>query len=256
MADNNKNKLNTNTSGVNFYNSEEGYKVNSTLRTGYWNDKCLLSVYPKLETPTDGRVFDYDNQMAAFLSVGDVNALVDIMKNSVASQAEGKEYRKAIPTGKGMVEFGTSNSELGLDTPYINICETGDDKIVKASMLYQFKPTIAIENYCYADGSYDISRDAMGEVKQLINALESAEDALSNAYAHTIIERDKYAKEKLQNNIVKIMDKLGIPVEYTGAKKSSGNGYNRWDSAKVATSTNKNLPEEHTSDIDAEDIYG
>ena len=52
------------------------------------------------------------------------------------------------------------------------------------------------------------------------------------------------------------MDKLGIPVEYTGAKKSSGNGYNRWDSAKVATSTNKNLPEEHTSDIDAEDIYG
>lgn len=254
MADT-KNKLNTNTNGVNFYNSEEGYKVNSTLRTGYWNDKCLLSIYPKLENPTEGRVFDYDNQMAAFLSVGDINGLVEIMKNSVEYKAAGKEFRKAIPTGKGMVEFGTSNTELGLDTPYINICETGDDKIVKSSMLYQFKPTIAIENYCYADGSYDITRDDMGEVKQLINALESSEDALSNAYAHTMVEKDKYAREKVQNNIIKIMDKLGIPVEYTG-KKSSGNGYNRWDSAKVATTTNKGLPEEHTSDIDSEDIYG
>lgn len=255
MATNDKNKLNTNTTGVSFYNSENGYKVNSTLRTGYWNDKCLLSVYPKLESPSEGRVFDYDNQMAAFLNVGDVNALVEIMKNSVESKAAGKEFRKAIPTGKGMVEFGTSNTELGLDSPYINICETGEDKMVKASMLYQFKPTIAIADYCYADGSYEIDRDEMGEVKQLINALESAEDALSNAYAHTIIERDKYAREKVTNNIIKIMDKLGIPVEYTGTKKSSGNSYSRWDSAKVST-TNKNLPEEHTSDIDAEDIYG
>lgn len=246
-----KKQLNVNTNGVAFFNSDEGYKVNSTLRTGYWNDKCQLAIYPKLENPSEGRIFDYDNQMAAFLNVGDVGNLLGLLDEVVDSEKE--NVRKAIPTSKGMVEFGTSNAELGIDTPYLNICETDEDRKVTKSLLYQFKPTIVIDSYNYETGEYEIERNKFGEVEQFMAAMEASQTAMSNAFAHTVAEKDKYAKEKLTNNIIKVMDKLGIPVEYTG-KKSGGN-YNRWDTAKVATS-NKNLPEEHSSDIDSEDIYG
>ncbi|MGL5714676.1 MAG: hypothetical protein ACRCX2_16770 [Paraclostridium sp.] len=242
MAYENKERkeLNTNTRGIELYNSDENYPVNSCLKCGYWNNRIVIDIHPKLATPSNGKVFNYEEKMSVTLTEKDAVAL-----NGMVDMVYSEEYDfLALPTAKGFIEFGMKNEELGINTPYINICETNENKEVTGSLTFCFPKTVIIADYNYKDANYNtIETDA--ELETFFEFLENAVAAGTMAYAHAQVDRTKYSTEKFSNQLVALLENAGIPT-------SSGNSKSGYTAGKGWSSPNRN----RTNTIPSEEVSG
>ncbi|MGL6099512.1 MAG: hypothetical protein ACRC0G_07790 [Fusobacteriaceae bacterium] len=228
MAGYEKKDLNVNTRGIALYNSEESTIAKSTLRASFWNDKVVLDIHPALENMTEHKKFDYDTKVSAILSNVDLVSL----ESAISDVIMGDYSALAVPTSRGMIEFGKGNEELGIEGYYLNICETDENNVVTNSLIYLFKSSVIIKGYSYADATYDVM-DNDSEVDLFEDFISNAIHGSSMAYAHFNLERTKYSDEKMKNSLTKLMEASGISTEYAGDKKTSSTGSkNSWSSSR------------------------
>lgn len=232
-------ELNTNTRGIELYNSDENYPVNSCLKGGYWNNRIVIDIHPKLAKPTDGKVFNYEEKMSVTLTEKDAVAFYNI----IDMVSTGDYDFLALPTAKGFIEFGMKNEELGLEGAYINICETNENKEVTGSLTFCFPKTIIITDYNYKDATYNTA-EVDAEVDTFIEFIENGIAAGTMAYAHAQVDRTKYSTEKFSNQLVALLENAGIPT-------SSGNSKSGYSAGKGWSAPNRNrsnaIPSEEVS---------
>lgn len=244
MAGYEKKDLNVNTRGIALYNSEENTEVKSTLRGSFWNDKVVIDIHPALEKPTDNKKFDYDTKLSAILGPLDLLTL----KSAVEQVVAGDFPALAIPTSKGMIEFGKDHEELNIVGYYLNICETDENNVVTNSLIYLFKSNPIIKGYSYKDATYDIM-DEEAEVELFLEFITNAVDAGTMAYAHAALDRNKYSDEKMKNSITKLLEAQGISTEYAGNNNNKSGGKNSWSSSRK--NETQNIP---TTSVSGEDF--
>lgn len=185
VGQNNKEQINVNTSGHQFYNSNGRYQ--STLVVSYWNEMLSIKFNPAL--PEDKRseikVFDYENTVMTAITREIAIGLMHIIINDALGSD--KDFMKSIVVGGDSLLFiGRSMSKLGTDNIVIGIHKSLNSQTRKPhmSIMFEFLPLSVIENYNPEDGSGDQIEIKDNDIRLLYNILKSYVMGTSKAFTH------------------------------------------------------------------------
>lgn len=218
MANNNSrdNNISINTNGVQLYN-RDGF-VPSALTIGYWNDVLNIRINPKLENPTETKVFDYEKYISCILPVERIGELINaINKEIVPAMKEGRNKIISIQVaGDSLLSVGTNVATGSPLRPFIAIYKGIDvnTKKPESYLLYEFKSSTIIEDYDADKGSYTVSQPDHVELNTFIKILNAAFDGLTKATAHTINTENRFRNAAQMKVMNALAEKSGIETGY------------------------------------------
>ena len=199
---NTREKQSTNTSGLQFYNSEGEHK--STLKYDFWDKFISIKIHPALpaDKMTDNEKFDYDQSAISALNSTKALVLVkhidEIIENDYV--AKGIKFCKGVPIGNNHGIF------VGVNTPrdggdayaYVMIARNIDPETKKpeTAMYFQFVPAISVE-YDIETGNNSVDKLPSIDLELLRNALFNDAITLAGATAHSIRHIDKWYRDQI-----------------------------------------------------------
>lgn len=223
-----KDAVNVNTRGIQFYNKES--EEPSTLVLGFWNERLSLKIHPakpntKAETST---TYDYDNGLATALNdeksymlmKGIEDIIIPSLKDGVSKTVG------VVVNNSSVIAVGSGDDGK---TPFISIYRELDPDTYKPkdSMTYYFRKSDFLKDYAATSGEFNITEMNDVELSLFVEFLKSYISGNSNATLHTVRFADKYFRDKIMNNFVDIGNKVGVDLSSTNSKfkanKSSGN---------------------------------
>jgi hypothetical protein len=185
VGQNNREQMNVNTSGHQFYNNSGRYQ--STLVISYWNEMLSVKFNPIL--PEDRRselkMYDYENTVMTTISREIAMGLMHIILNDALGSEE--DFMKSIVVGGDSLLFiGRSMSKLGTDNVVIGIHKSLNSHTRKPNMsiMFEFLPLSVIENYDPEDGSGEQIEFKNNNIRLLYNILKSYVMGSSKAFTH------------------------------------------------------------------------
>ncbi len=228
MFNNNQNNAkdnsnDTNTRGLQFKN-KDGFEP-STVSIGFWNDLLTIRINPALppEAQTENRIYDYNKYVSTALTVEKITLLHEKIKNEVIPAIEkDEECTVGIPVaGDSLFIVSTGKSKHGVIKPYMAIVKGINPDTKKAEMVihYEFNKTSSVDNYNPDTGSYDINKNGIIELLVFDKILEASIWGLSKVFVHADRAVNKFFNNKQMQYLTKIMEKLGIPVDYYNGNK-------------------------------------
>lgn len=223
-----KDAVNVNTRGVQFYNKES--EEPSTLVLGFWNERLSLKIHPaKPDTKTESSTtYDYDNGLATALNDEKAYMLMrGIEETILPSLKEGvSKTIGVVVNGSSVVAVGSGHDGK---TPFVSIYREVDPTTYKPkdSMTYYFRKSDFLKDYTATSGEFNITELNDVEISLFLEFMKSYVAGNSNSVLHTVRFADKYFRDKLMNNFVEIGNKVGVDLSSASnkfkANKSSGN---------------------------------
>lgn len=212
----------TNTRGRQYYNSDGTHK--STLVLGFWNKMISLKIHPALpaDKVTQNERFDYNQVISTALSTEKALKISELIDTHVIpSLLEGVKVSKGVPIGvDSAVVVGVNEDQSGQHYAFLAITKNidGETKIPKEVLVYQFTNQLVIDKYDFQEGEFDVSNDAVLEVKEFSLQLMAAVQALVGAQAHSMRHIDKYYRDRLADAVG--FSKGGNKAPYNGSTAS------------------------------------
>ena len=200
-----------NTDGPQYKNSK-GFEV-STLKIRYWDDKLTLTIHPKLKTPTEKQVYDYETKISIALKVDKVEALLKSLENILDKAIDDKNAKSVgiTTSSNNMVVVSTILKEESLHV-VLHICRelNPDTRIPNQRYSYtfikddqvieDFDPTTGkFENVCEVQTEYECFKGMLKEFVRINQVADNHADKYFN----------KYYRDNIYSNVLKTGLKIG-----------------------------------------------
>lgn len=230
---NNKNDKKTydvNTKGIQFKN-REGID-SSTLLIDFWKEAVTLKIHPALpvEKQTTESVYDYEHSLSTALVLPKVQSILSLIPNFRKAMEEEKNYSIGVKIGTScIVMLSTGVKETGMVRPFLGIYKDidADTLIPNQGIRYEFAENEVMENYDPNEGNKESEIAVRSEFELFIAVLESARDALTNAYTHSMRNVENFHKNRQNEILTNIANKVGAEVPTYGYKKAFGENNNQ-----------------------------
>lgn len=202
---NTRERKSTNTSGIQFFNSEGVHK--STLKYDFWDKYISIKLHPALpaDKMTANEKFDYDQSIISALSgkkaLKLAKYLTDIIEGDLI--AKGEKYCKGVPIGTNNGIFvGVAVPNEGSPYGYLLVTRNIDPETKKpeVAMYYQFTDEMGVD-YDIETGNFDTEQDQLIEMELLRDALKADAITLIGATAHAARHIDKYYRDSIANAV-------------------------------------------------------
>jgi len=200
-----------NTDGPQYKNSK-GFEV-STLKIRYWDDKLTLTIHPKLKTPTEKQVYDYETKISIALKVDKVEALLKSLEKIIDKAIDDKKEKSVgiTTSSNNMVVVSTILKEESLHV-VLHICRelNPDTRIPNQRYSYtfikddqvieDFDPTTGkFENVCEVQTEYECFKGMLKEFVRINQVADNHADKYFN----------KYYRDNIYSNVLKTGLKIG-----------------------------------------------
>lgn len=184
----NSNRNSINTRGIRLYNINGFYP--SAMNLDFWNDVFLsISIYPAKakELQTEKDRYDYDNRIAAAVTVQKGIELLDNMPRIIEAFKEDKDANCYVDIANtNLFGYGTMKvSDRRIFFVGIHR-DLDDNRIPRQSAYFEFTFGQSVNNYDPKTGNYELGKHELGEFAQFKRYLETAVNAATHAVAHSI----------------------------------------------------------------------
>lgn len=198
----------------------------SALSFSYWNGLLNIKIAPKKANSNEEFAsYDYDNAASVFISHGKARVLVEEIKRF--RESNGSIDNVGISTKHGLLSVCDGKS-FGVSGPLLVVRDLDPNTgAVIAKYIYQFKTGFhyGIENFNETDSQYTTNNYDYLELDQFVTILEQYYLSMTNAFAYSVINANRFNETRVKNDLDAIKDNLGIPKSgnYSYKNNSGGN---------------------------------
>lgn len=198
----------------------------SALSFSFWNGLLNIKIAPKKANSNDEFAsYDYDNAASVFISHGKARVLVEEIKRF--RESNGSIDNVGISTKHGLLSVCDGKS-FGVSGPLLVVrdLDPSNGSIV-AKYIYQFKTGFhyGIENFNESDSQYVTNNYDYLELDQFVTILEQYYLSMTNAFAYSVINANRFNDARVKNDLDAIRENLGIPKSGNYSNKNTGGNF-------------------------------
>lgn len=209
----------------------------SALSFSYFRELLKVSIAPKLQNPSDNRMWDHENAAAVYLT----HTKARMLAAEIDEVMKGNKFNGGVNTGTdGLITF-SDGKEVGSSYYCLIIRKIDQEGKVLSTYVYEFKQGYhySICNFNSSDASHDKSYYDDLEILQLKDLLVQYYQAMTNAIAYSVVNQMRFDMSRINTKLVDIAEANGITYD-----NKSGNNSNRGGNRGSFFNGNTNNPKD------------